>query len=340
MKNLIIPQKLKRGDKVALVSLSSGIAGDAEVLWRYEQGKARLKEVFGLEAVEMEHTLSGSGYLYNHPEERAEDLLNAFRDPSIKGIISCIGGIESIRMLPYLDLNVIRDNPKIFLGYSDTTTSHLICYKAGISSIYGPSLLVDFAENVKMHPYTVEYLRKALFDADPMGEIKPAPEWTSEYLPWEQGNRLQERKYSKNNGYELLQGTKTVKGRLLGGCLEVFDMLRGTELFPSPEEFEDTILFFETSEEMPPAWYVECALRMYGMMGIFEKVKGILWSKPFEEKYYEEYKKVIKQILKEFKKEDLPVLYNLNFGHTEPKIAIPYGTEAEIDCERGTLTFL
>ncbi|WP_073588808.1 S66 family peptidase [Anaerocolumna xylanovorans] len=340
MKDLIIPKKLKKGDKVALISLSSGIAGDADVLWRYEQGKARLKEVFGLEAVEMEHTLSGTEYICNHPEERAKDLLNAFRDPSIKGIISCIGGIESIRMLPYLDLSVIRENPKVFLGYSDTTTSHLICYKAGISSIYGPCLLVDFAENVKMHPYTAEYLKRALFDEEPMGEIKPAPEWTSEYLPWELGNKYQERKYSPNKGYEVLQGTKNVRGRLLGGCLEVFDMLRGTELFPSIEEFEDTILFFETSEEMPPVWYVECALRMYGMMGIFERTNGILWAKPYGEKYYEEYKEVIKRVLKEFGKESLPVLYNVNFGHTEPKIAIPYGTEAVINCKEGTLTFL
>nr|WP_294357583.1 LD-carboxypeptidase [uncultured Clostridium sp.] len=91
MINLIKPPALKRGDKIATVSLSWGGAGDKEILWRYNQGKERLQEEFGLEVIEMEHTLKGSEYLYNHPEKRAEDFMNAFKDNSIKGIFSCIG---------------------------------------------------------------------------------------------------------------------------------------------------------------------------------------------------------------------------------------------------------
>ena len=158
MKTLKKPSKLKPGDKIALVSLSWGGAGDEDILWRYKQGKERLQKVFGLEAIEMKYTLAGTDYIYNHPEKRAEDLMNAFQDNSIKGIIACIGGIESIRMLPYIDFDIINKNPKVFMGYSDTTTTHLFCYRAGISSIYGPTLLVDFAENVSMSQYTVEHV--------------------------------------------------------------------------------------------------------------------------------------------------------------------------------------
>lgn len=130
--NLIKPVRLSRGDKVATISLSWGGAGDSDILWRYNVGKKRLEKEFGLEVVEMPHTLSGTDYIYNNPEKRAEDLMAAFKDKSIKAIFSCIGGDESVRLLPYIKFDVIRDNPKIFIGYSDTTVTHMICLKAGI----------------------------------------------------------------------------------------------------------------------------------------------------------------------------------------------------------------
>ncbi|MFA6733351.1 MAG: LD-carboxypeptidase, partial [Sphaerochaeta sp.] len=97
------PRHLERGDTVATVSLSWGGAGDAELLWRYEVGKKRLEDVFGLKVVEMEHTLSGSAFLAEHPLLRAQDLHQAFADSEIKAVFSCIGGDDSIRMLPYID---------------------------------------------------------------------------------------------------------------------------------------------------------------------------------------------------------------------------------------------
>lgn len=340
MKELKKPHKLNPGDKVATVSLSWGGAGDAEILWRYEQGKERLQSIFGLEVVEMPHTLSGTEYVYNHPEKRAEDLMAAFADPSIKGIIACIGGIESIRMLPYIDFDVINANPKIFMGYSDSTTTHLICYKAGISSIYGPTILMDFAENVAMDDYTIEFIKKTLFCDETIGEIPAAKEWTSEYLPWLIENKETARKKKPNAGYELLQGRGNVQGRLLGGCIEVFDMLRGTELFPDLTSFEDAILFLETSEDKPPAWLMEVTLRIYGMNGILHKLKGMIFGKPQDEEYYEEYKEAIKKVLAEFGLEELPVLLNMNFGHTEPKFCLPFGALAEINCENKTFSIL
>lgn len=340
MKVLRKPQMLKAGDRVATVSLSWGGAGDEELRWRYQQGKERLQTIFGLEVIEMEHTLAGSEYIYQHPEKRAEDLMKAFADPEIKGIIACIGGIESIRMLPYIDYELIYHNPKVFIGYSDSTTTHMICNKAGISSIYGPTLLMDFAENVAMDPYTVEYINRTLFSKDPVGLIEPAREWTSEYLPWLVTNKNTARKKQPNAGYELLQGLGKARGRLLGGCLEVFDMLRGTKLFPEPEEFEDTIVFFETSEDKPPVWFVEVALRTLGIKGILGRVRGMIFGKPQDEAFYHEYNEVIKKILKEYNREDLPVLVNMNFGHTEPKFCLPYGALAEIDCENQSFTIL
>lgn len=340
MKELIKPKKLQAGDMVATVSSSWGGAGDENILWRYQQGIERLKNIFGLKVVEMPNTLSGTDYIYQNPKKRAEDLMNAFLNPEIKGIFSCIGGNDSIRILPYIDFNIIHNNPKVFMGYSDTTTTNMICYKAGISSVYGPSVLNDFAENVAMDDYTIQSVKKTLFSDEPIGNILPSKEWTSENLPWIIENKNISRKRVKNSGYELLQGNDTVNGRLIGGCLEIFDSLRGTELFPQGEEFNDAILFLETSEDNPPAWYLEMTLRVYGVNGYLTNLKGMIFGKPYHEMYQEEYKAAIMKVLAEFHREDMPVLCNLNFGHTEPKFCIPYGAMAEIDCESKSFSIL
>lgn len=99
-------------------------------------------------------------------------------------------------------------------------------------------------------------------------------------------------------------------------------------------------MFFETSEGKPPAWFIECALRYYGITGILDKLKGLIWGKPQGEDHYEEYKETIKKVMKEFKREDLPILHNMNFGHTEPKICLPYGALAEIDCNNISFSIL
>jgi muramoyltetrapeptide carboxypeptidase LdcA involved in peptidoglycan recycling len=339
--DLIKPCHLKSGDKVATISLSWGGAGDSDILWRYNIGKKRLEEQFGLEVVEMPHTLKGTEFIYNHPEKRAEDLMLAFKDKSIKAIFSCIGGDESVRMLPFIDFDIIRDNPKIFIGYSDSTITHMICLKAGISSFYGASILAEFAENVKMFDYTKHWLKKVLFDNSLIGNIDSSPIWTSEHLPWEEKNKLIQRNTQANNGYELLQGNGIVRGPLIGGCIEVLELIKGTELWPSKDLWDNSIIFFETSEEKPDPNYVKYWLRNYGSQGILQRANGIIFGKPYDNLYYEEYKKVILTVVRdELKLVNLPILYNMNFGHTAPMITIPYGALAEIDCGEGTFCIL
>jgi Uncharacterized proteins, homologs of microcin C7 resistance protein MccF len=340
MLKLMKPKKLKRGDKIATVSLSWGGAGDPAVRWRYEQGKERLKNVFGLDVVEMPHTLKSPEFVYNHPEARAEDLMQAFADPSIKAIISCIGGNDSIRLLPYIDFDIIRDHPKIYTGYSDSTITHFMCLKAGLSSFYGLSVLNDLAENVAMPEYTVQAAKKVLFEAQEIGAVAVSPVWTGKRLEWAAGNKDVARKFEKNTGYELLQGHGTARGRLIGGCLDVIEMIKGTSLFPDIRSFDRSILFLETSEECPPPWFVEDFLRGFGSMGIIGKLNGIIFGKPYQMRCYDAYKEMIRKTLKEFGREHLPVLYNASFGHNEPKCLIPYGALAEIDCEKPGFSIL
>ena len=131
---MIKPEKLHRGDKIAIVSLSWGGLGDEGLIHKYHIAKERLEKDFGLEVITMPHALAGSAFVYEHPELRAKDLMDAFRDPSVKGIFSAIGGDDSVRILPYVDYEVIKTHPKVFMGYSDTTISHFIMNKAGVVS--------------------------------------------------------------------------------------------------------------------------------------------------------------------------------------------------------------
>lgn len=334
------PVHLAFGDKVATVSLSWGGAGDRDVLYRYHVGKERLEKQFGLQVVEMPHTLSGSSYLYAHPEKRAEDLMQAFGDPTIKAIFTCIGGNESIRLLPYIDFSLIASNPKIVLGYSDSTIAHLFCLKAGISSFYGPSILAEFAENVEIFPYTASYVKQVLFTPSPIGLITPPIQWTSEYLAWNEENQNRAKTMQDHEGYIFLQGEGVVQGRLIGGCMEVLEMAKGTTLWPDESLFSGSILFFETSEEVPSPASFTSYLRSYGTLQILQKVSAIIFGKPYQGRYYDEYVHAIRQVLAELDLSNLVVVTNMAFGHNEPMCILPYGAMAELDCTKKTFTLL
>lgn len=334
------PARLRPGDTVAAVSLSWGGAGDPALLWRYQEGKRRLESVFGLRVVELPHTLMGPDYVYEHPEIRARDLMDAFRDPAIRGIFSCIGGEESIRLLPYLDFSVIREHPKVFLGYSDSTITHLFCLKAGVSSFYGPSILAEFGENVEIFPYTEQAVRKALFSPEPIGPLEPAAEWTGQRVEWTEENRNVRKAMLPNPGPSFLQGSGKVSGPLFGGCLEVLEMAKGTALWPERKLFRGAVLFLETSEEKPPPWLFEQCLRNYGTQGILQELSGILLGRPYQNSYAEEYQALARKVLREFHLESLPLAAGMDFGHNEPMCVLPIGALAEIDSGAKTVSIL
>ncbi len=180
---LLKPRMLKRGDRVAAVTLSWG--GPGALPHRYDAGKRQFEQLFGVTVVELAHTLSSPEWVAEHPRARAEDLMAAFADDSIDAIVCTIGGDDSIRILPFLDLDVIRANPKAFVGYSDSTVTHLACYKAGVVSFYGPAFMSGFAENCGIHRYLEESFRRSLFSGEPAGVVAPNIDgWTVEYLDW------------------------------------------------------------------------------------------------------------------------------------------------------------
>ena len=213
---MIKPKRLQRGDKVAVVSMSRGMIGEAAFIHKYELAKKRLEEEYGLEVVSMPNTLKGIDYLYEHHEARAQDLMDAFRDPDIRAVFNAIGGDDTIRLLPYIDFDVLRSNPKIFTGFSDTTTNHFMMYKAGIVSYYGLSVMNNIAEYVAINEYTKTSMEKTLFEPQERLEI-PCSDFCSyetDKIWWKEENIHQVTPRFPNTGYEILQGTGRVSGEL------------------------------------------------------------------------------------------------------------------------------
>ena len=331
---MIKPTNLNKGDKVALVSLSSGIFGEEESKDRLQRTINNIQNIFGLEVVIMPNALIGKENVYNHPELRAKDLMDAFKDDSIKAIICAIGGNDTYKLLPYIDYEVIRNNPKIFMGYSDTTVNHLMMNKAGLVSFYGPTIMCEFGEYVKMFDYTKQAVEDILFNDFENYEIKSSPMWSKDFVDWDEANVNKEKKLiAEEHGYEVLQGSGIVVGEVLGGCLEVFPMVLNTEIWPTKKEWEGKILLLETSEDKPSPSEVAGYLKDLENLGIYDVINGIIVGKPQDEAYYEEYKEVFKYVMREFNKEDLPIIYNVNIGHAFPTGILPLGTEIKIDLD-------
>lgn len=341
---MIKPKKLKEGDKVAVVSLSSGILGDAWAVHKFHLAKERMKDLFGLELVAMPNALKGSDFIYNHPEARAQDLMDAFKDESIKAVFCAIGGIETIRILPYIDFEVIKNNPKIFSGFSDSTINHFMMYHAGLMSYYGPNIMCDFAQYVFMNEYTVNAVRKLWFEGDANYKIESSRVYSLEEdkVMWGEEHINEERKWrTEEKGYEVLQGEGKIQGELLGGCIDTFENFIGTKIWPTVDEWRGRVLFFETSESNIKPVDLERLLRNLQAQGILDVISAIIVGKPAMDEHYEDYKNSILKIVKtEAKKDDLIIVYNVNFGHATPIGIIPYGAKCEIDADNKTIRLL
>ena len=336
---------------IAVVSLSRGIIGEPFIQFQVEIGLRRLKEL-GLNVKFMPHALKGLEYVKAHPEKRAEDLLQAFRDPEIDMILCAIGGDDTYRLLPYLfDHNELADavTNKIFLGFSDTTINHLMLHKVGLRSFYGQSFLPDVCElGPQMHPYTRQYFEE-LISSGSIREIRPGDVWYEQresFTPEQVGKQLPAH---PDHGFELLQGPPVFSGKILGGCIDsLYDMFNGDRyadmpllckkyhLFPDPEDWKGRILLLESSEEKPSPAKYRRALEYLKGAGVFRAVSGVLIGKPMDDTYAEEYRELLVNVID---RPDLPLVFNINVGHAMPRCIIPFGVDAVVDAENQIIRF-
>ncbi len=337
---------------VGIVSLSSGIIGEEFIQFEVEIGLRRLRE-YGLKVKFMPNALKGIDYIREHPEKRAEDLLQAFRDPEIDMILCAIGGDDPFRLLPYLfDHDELWEavSQKVFLGFSDTTINHFMLHKVGLNTFYGQSFLTDVCElGPEMLPYSRRYFEE-LISTGGVREIVPSDVWYGEresFTPDQVGKELTSH---PDRGFELLQGPAVFSGKILGGCIDsMYDFFNGERyadmpllcekygLFPALEDWRGHILLLESSEEkMPPEKYRR-ALEYFKEKGVFDVVSGVLVGKPMDETYVEEYKRHLIDVIGDPR---LPVVCNINIGHAEPRCIIPFGVEAVVDVEKQVIRFL
>lgn len=361
---MIKPQPLKKGDKVSIISLSTGMLGESYCSHQLEIGVRRLKEL-GLEVTFTENALKGVEFIMTHPEARAADLKAAFLDSSIRGIICAIGGIDTFRTFPYLMedeefIKAVHDDPKFFLGFSDTTNNHFMFHRLGLQTYYGQAFLCDIAELADdMLPYSkAQFL--SCFEPYSGRKITPADIWYEDRTDFSAAALGTEAASHKEaHGYELLQGSPQFGGELLGGCIESMgemlladrvyipelaeefkiqgEITRRYNIFPSAEEWRGKVLFVETSEERPSPQRLKQLLEALKEQGVFDNINGIIIGKPQNEQYYEEYKEVWSEVVDDPK---LPILYNVNFGHAAPRAILPYGAKAQVDAEKQEILLL
>lgn len=337
------PKHLCPGDTVAIVSLSQGMLGEAEFIHKFYLAKKRLEQDYGLHVIAMPNALKGIDYLYHHPEARAQDFMEAFRNPQVKAVFNAIGGDDTIRLLPYIDFDVLAQNPKIFTGFSDTTTNHFMLHRAGVVSYYGLSVMNNLAEYVSINPYTKAAMEQTLFHPVDVLDI-PASTYCSydcDKVWWGEDKMNQATPRFPNSGYTLVQGKGIVQGQLFGGCIDVFPELLGTSLWPDLEDWNGKILLLETSEsDMSPdllCWL----LRNLQAQGILAVLNGIVVGKPAFAERMEDYQEVYRKVVgMEAGRPDLPILFNVNVGHAYPIGVFPLGLTYEINCDRKTLRLM
>ncbi len=344
--NLIKPTRLKKGDKVAIVSLSSGILGEDFAAHELRLGEKRIAKL-GLNIEYMPNSRKGIKFIKDNPSARADDLKMAFADDSIKAIICAIGGDDTFRTIPFLMddrdfVELVKKKPKIFLGFSDTTNNHLMFYKLGLQTYYGQAFLTDFAEfGDDMMAYTKKWSQELIKPTKNKG-ISSSPVWYEERTDYGFDQvGIDPKSNVETRGFEVLRGGGVIAGRLLGGCIEsLYEQLAGErydteteiiqryKIFPAPSEWSGKILFAETSEERPSPERLKKMLVKLDSAKVFESVAAIIVGKPQDEVNYEEYKKVWLNITEKY---NTPIMYNINFGHSAPRCILPYGGEVSID---------
>jgi len=344
MKTFVSLAKPEPGDTVAIVSPSMALPGLFP--WVHELGLKRLREEFGLVPKEYPTTRRmGSSY-----QDRARDLEDAFADPRVKAVLTSVGGEDEIGLIRHLDPAVFQANPKPFFGYSDNTNLHNFLWRLGIPSFYGGSTMVQLGMPGAMLDYTVRSLRQALFGRG-VTLVEAADEFTDIELDWTDPANLERHRPMEPNDGLIWDGEADAEGRLWGGCLEVlFGILAAGRFVPDEADLDGVVLYVETSEEMPPPFAVGYFFTALGERGWLERFSGILVGRPKtwtldrpsdpgpRAAARQAQRDAIVKAVRTYNAH-IPVVMNLDFGHTDPQVMVPNGGWARIAPGARTIHF-
>jgi muramoyltetrapeptide carboxypeptidase len=325
MEPLTRPRRVRPGDTVAVVSPSFGAVGR----WphRVERATAYL-ESLGLAVRLTTNAARCDGWASAPPEARAADLHEAFADDEVAVVLAGIGGNHSNQLLPLLDFDLIREHPKVFQGYSDITVLHWAFAKhAGLGTFYGPALVPELGEFPEVLPHTDRYLRAAWLGGEPIA-YEPSPVWTDERLDFDaKADLARGRELRESRGWVTIR-SGTAQGPLFGGCLETICWhVKGSSAWSSPE---GAIFLLETSEEAPSPADVDAYLTDLEQLGIFESAAALLVARPYGYTA-DDSERLWEVVARRTEAAGLPVLANVEAGHADPMLTLPFGAAAEVD---------
>lgn len=307
----IVPKKLKKGDAVAVIAPARSLSIISDEI-RYIANERF--EQLGLTLTFGKHVEESDEFNSTSIESRLADFHDAFTNPKIKAVITVIGGFNSNQLLRYIDWEIVGKNPKIFCGYSDITALNNAIYaKTGVVNYSGPHYST-FGQKLYFD-YTLEYFKKCLFSSSPI-EVKPSESWSGDDNWWKTPDK---RNMIINDGYLVVNEGKA-EGTILGANICTFNLLQGTEYFP---DLADSILFIEDDYESQPHTF-DRDLQSLIHLPEFSGVKGIIIGRfQIQSKMTDA---LLTKIIKTKKElENIPVIANVDFGHTDPKITFPVG---------------
>ena len=318
----MVPEKLKSGDDFRVIAPSRSM----KIINKETRDIAnkRLEEL-GLKVTFGKHVMEADpDYMCASKDARVEDLNEAFKDKNVKAILTVIGGFNSNQLLDYIDYDAIKENPKIFCGFSDITAlSNAIHAKTGLVTYSG----VHYSSfgMLKGFEYSLEHFKKMFFQEDEF-EVVSSKEWSDEAWFIDQENRH----FEPNEGmYVINEGV--AEGDIVGGNLCTLNLLQGTEYMPN---IENKILFIEDDELSGPIFLMEFDRNLQSLMHMpeFKTVKGIVCGRAqkgscmTKEKWF--------KIFDKPELKNIPVIAGVDFGHTTPIITFPVGGHARIEANK------
>jgi muramoyltetrapeptide carboxypeptidase LdcA involved in peptidoglycan recycling len=331
--------KLQKGDTVGIITPSA--AGNVVLKQKFQQGIEAIKNL-GLN-IELgfltSQMFAKDGYRLGSALERAEEFNQLYKNDKVRGIICSIGGSNSASILPYIDYEYIKSNPKLVCGYSDITAIHCaLLSKGNLSSLYGCAVIPSFGE----YPYPMKYtidnfkLQTGLNETNFPKKFNSPKQYTNQFIDaTKKGWKNVKRKYAANEGWKVVKEGEA-KGELLIMNQNTLLSLAGTEYFP---DFTNKILILEQMESSIPL--EERQLNHLKLLGVFEKLSGLIFSK-FEKLSIGNSKLLHQDLINEFVncKPNTPIVYNFDCGHTFPMLSLPQMIKVNLIAKKNTVSFI
>jgi muramoyltetrapeptide carboxypeptidase LdcA involved in peptidoglycan recycling len=305
----------------------------------------RLREEVGVEPVEYPTTRR----IGASAQDRAADLMAAFADREIGAVMATIGGDDQLTVLPHLDADATREQPKPFFGFSDNTNLLNWLWNLGIVGYHGGSTMIHLGRGGATHSVSVESLRAALFTTDEI-EITPVESFSEDPIPWDSEAALTDQPPQRQgDGWTWHRAETIVEGPTWGGNLEVLHWnLASNRWMRQANDYAGCILLIETSEEMPSSTEVYRMLRNMGERGLLGGFPAVVVGRPKASHfgtprtdgeraaYASEQREAIVRALDEYAPRAMAV-FNVDIGHTDPQWIVPYGGLMRIDGRAGTI---